>query len=168
MLSVPRQSPNQVLLPKKFFQRNGTEDVPSGVDNERELVQLQAGNKGSAPVRVRGRRVRAIKSTPWWSHRSSGVNRRTKERNERKKEREKGRKRAGMNKNARMQEKNLRVKQSIEINNSLLYLLLDVHKHTGLTCWSKMSRHRQSRPLQDQDLTLNIFLPYHCPFVVAS
>ena len=72
MLSLPRVLvPNQVLVPKKS-QRNGAEDVPSSVDDEREL------NKGSALVRVRGRGVKAIKSTPWWSHRSSGVNRRKK------------------------------------------------------------------------------------------
>ena len=45
MVSFPKQSPNQMLVPKKLPQRNSTEDVPSGADNDLELVWLQVRNK---------------------------------------------------------------------------------------------------------------------------
>lgn len=45
MVSLPKQSPGQMLVPKKLPQRNSTEDVPNGADDDLELVWLQVRNK---------------------------------------------------------------------------------------------------------------------------
>ena len=43
MLSLPRESLNQVLVAKKLPQETGTEVVPGSVHDERELVWLVCG-----------------------------------------------------------------------------------------------------------------------------
>ena len=58
MLSLARYFSNQVLVPEKMLKGNGTEVIPSGIHDEWGLFWLQAGNKVSTLVRIRGTGVK--------------------------------------------------------------------------------------------------------------